>query len=246
MPPHWADATPTLVTGSSSHQCHRGTGNQSHHGNGALPAHHGARQWPPPMPRNACRFHSHSFPLAPVGHTTRTNPRRCNSVLVFSAHHLEEFTAIHVATALGLSALQRSRGRLLRARRRSDAALHGPLHHKMSTRPRPRSPGSRGQGCPPSTLGSRALDKIKADLPWPPDPNMHVEATTAPATHADLLPDSHRAGPTGKVREAAPPLFGTTLTRFVAPEGGKPKVFHPSPHGRPGEVYMYYRRGGVA
>ena len=57
-----------------SHQCQKGTGNQSHHSHGAHPAHHSNRHW---------------FPTA-----ARTLyvvlPRRCNSVLVFSAHHRED------------------------------------------------------------------------------------------------------------------------------------------------------------
>ena len=50
-----------------SHQCQRGTGNQSHHGHGAHPAHISNRHWSPPMPLFACRFHLHSFPSVPFG-----------------------------------------------------------------------------------------------------------------------------------------------------------------------------------
>ena len=91
------------------------------------------------------------------------------------------------------------------------------------------------------------MDKIRADQPLPSDPNMHVMWRRGRhRQNGQTPPDSHRAGPTGKVREAAPPPFGTTLTRFVAPEGGETRVFHPPPRGRPGEVYMYCFPGGVA
>ena len=42
------------------------------------------------MPFFACRFHPHSFPSVPFGFPRRPFTRRCNSVLVFSAHHLED------------------------------------------------------------------------------------------------------------------------------------------------------------
>ena len=38
------------------------------------------------MPLLACRFHPHSSPSVPFG---LPFPRRCNTILVFSAHHLE-------------------------------------------------------------------------------------------------------------------------------------------------------------
>ena len=88
-----------------------------------------------------------------------------------SAHTTSRnFTAIHVATALGLSALQRSRGRLLRARRRSDAALHGPLHHNMSTRPRPGTPAAEDKAAHPARWVAGHWTKSRPTYPGRPTP----------------------------------------------------------------------------
>ena len=74
-----------------SHQCQRGTGYQSHHGHGAhtrltIVTDTGR----PPMPLFACRFHPQCFPSVPFGFPRGPSLRRCNSVLIFSAHHLED------------------------------------------------------------------------------------------------------------------------------------------------------------
>ena len=45
----------------------------------------------PPMPHFVCRFHLHAFPSVPFSFLRGPfPPRRCTSVLVFSAHHLED------------------------------------------------------------------------------------------------------------------------------------------------------------
>ena len=45
---------------------------------------------PPSMPLFACRFHPLIFPSVPFGFPRGLFPRRCHSVLVFSADHLED------------------------------------------------------------------------------------------------------------------------------------------------------------
>ena len=84
---HIGSAPPHTGNRLDSHQCQRGTSCQSHKGHGAHPAHHSNRHWPP---IDACRFHPHTFPNVPCGFPRGPFPHRCNSVLVFSAHHLED------------------------------------------------------------------------------------------------------------------------------------------------------------
>ena len=63
-----------------SHQCQRGTGNQSHHGHGAHPAHHSNRHWS--LSRPGCQAH-----LAP-GQSTNCGgaPRPTPGGLVRDTH----------------------------------------------------------------------------------------------------------------------------------------------------------------
>ena len=61
---------------------------------------------PPPMPLFACRFHPH-FPIRTFGFPRGLFPRRCNSVLVFSAHHLEDGRD---GDLIGLAVLEECRG----------------------------------------------------------------------------------------------------------------------------------------
>ena len=72
MPPHWADTTPTLVTGWIATSVRRSTGNQTHHGHGAHPAHHSNRHWSPTDAALCMSVPPTLFPICTLRLSTRT------------------------------------------------------------------------------------------------------------------------------------------------------------------------------